>query len=140
MLTQLFVVQPTPPTPPTPPEPPLPPFPPDAPVPPFPQDFPFEVIPSLPTSLVIVSCAFFAMIVLIAVGIPIARAFARRMDRQGVEPARNPEILARLDRIEHAVESVAIEVERISEAQRYTAKLFNERLQEPLPLRSGKEG
>lgn len=34
----------------------------------------------------------------------------------------------RLKRIEDAVESIAVEVERISEAQRFTVKLFAERL------------
>ena len=33
----------------------------------------------------------------------------------------------RLERIEHAVDSIAIEVERISEAQRFTTKLLAER-------------
>jgi hypothetical protein len=34
---------------------------------------------------------------------------------------------ARLARVEHAVEAVAIEVERISEGQRYVTKLLTER-------------
>lgn len=34
---------------------------------------------------------------------------------------------ARFDRLEQAVEAVAVEVERISEAQRFTAKLLAER-------------
>ena len=34
---------------------------------------------------------------------------------------------ARLDRIEHAVEAIAVEVERISEGQRFTTKLLAER-------------
>ena len=126
LLAMLQTPTPQPPIPPTPPEPPLPPLPPDVPIP---QDFPpFEVVPTLPPSVVIIALSFFAMLVLIAIGIPIARAFARRMDRQAVEPPRSTEIFARLDSIERAVESVAIEVERISEGQRYTTKLFTERL------------
>lgn len=39
-----------------------------------------------------------------------------------------PETVARLARIEQAVEAVAIEVERISEAQRYSAQLLTDRL------------
>jgi hypothetical protein len=35
---------------------------------------------------------------------------------------------ARLQRLEHAVESIAIEVERISEGQRFTVALLSERL------------
>jgi hypothetical protein len=38
----------------------------------------------------------------------------------------------RLARVEQAVESIAIEIERISEGQRYVTKLLNERAQ-PLP-------
>ena len=38
----------------------------------------------------------------------------------------------RLVRVENAVESIAIEVERISEGQRYVTKLLNERAQPQL--------
>ena len=34
---------------------------------------------------------------------------------------------ARLERIEQAVDAIAIEIERISEGQRFTTKLLNER-------------
>jgi len=34
---------------------------------------------------------------------------------------------ARLERIENAVDAIAIEIERISEGQRFTTKLLNER-------------
>jgi hypothetical protein len=36
-------------------------------------------------------------------------------------------VAARLERIEHAVDSVALEVERIAEGQRFTTKLLSER-------------
>jgi hypothetical protein len=61
------------------------------------------------------------MVAFIIVGLPLARAFARRMDRRGA-PAPVSEITPRLDRIEQAVEAIAIEVERVSEGQRYTTK------------------
>ena len=38
----------------------------------------------------------------------------------------------RLERVEQAVESIAIEIERISEGQRYVTKLLDERVQ-PVP-------
>ena len=38
-----------------------------------------------------------------------------------------PAIDKRLERMEQAIESVAVEVERISEAQRFTAKLLSDR-------------
>ena len=75
----------------------------------------------IPRGAVDISIAFFVMIGFIIVGLPLARAFARRMDRRG-ETASASEIAPRLDRIEQAVEAIAIEVERVSEGQRYTTK------------------
>ena len=59
---------------------------------------------------------------------PIARAWARRIDGRERAPAALPsDATARLDRIERAVESVALEVERISEGQRFVTKVLAER-------------
>ncbi|HUF28051.1 MAG TPA: hypothetical protein VMM18_13840 [Gemmatimonadaceae bacterium] len=69
-----------------------------------------------------------AMIVALAIGIPLVRALARRWEREAVAPRMiPPELATRLERIEHAVESIAIEVERISEGQRFTTRLLSER-------------
>jgi hypothetical protein len=46
------------------------------------------------------------------------------MTKQGLGPLDE-----RLARVEQAVESIAIEVERISEGQRYVTKMLNERAQ-----------
>jgi hypothetical protein len=62
--------------------------------------------------------------VLMAIVWTIARATAGR--RAAVAPAA-PDLDARLQRIEQAVESIAIEVERVSEAQRFSARLLAER-------------
>jgi len=99
------------------------------PVPPVPAMPPMPVIPvhtgvpadMIPPQAVDISVAFFVMIAFVIVGLPLARAFARRMDRKG-QPAPASEIAPRLDRIEQAVEAIAIEVERISEGQRFTTK------------------
>jgi hypothetical protein len=70
---------------------------------------------------------FFASVVVISLGIPIIRAFTRRFERGPQLPAQaSPEVVARLERIEQAVETVAVEVERIAEAQRFSAKLMAE--------------
>lgn len=75
-----------------------------------------------------VPIAAFIMVGVTAIGVPIARAFARRIER---EPARQPplppDVTARLERMEQALDSIAIEVERISEGQRFTTKLLAER-------------
>jgi hypothetical protein len=75
----------------------------------------------IPSGAVDISIAFFGAMAFIIVGLPLARAFARRMDRRG-ESASASEITPRLDRIEQAVEAIAIEVERVSEGQRFTTK------------------
>jgi hypothetical protein len=62
-----------------------------------------------------------------SIGVPLARAYARRLDRGVPTPAPQPEITARLERMEQAIDSIAIEVERISEGQRFTTKLLSER-------------
>lgn len=93
---------------------------------PMPPDFPFNGA-QIEEMVVIISIALFAMIFLIAVGVPMARAWARRLDRQAVVPPQIPaEFGTRLERIENAVEAVSIEVERISEGQRFTTKLLAE--------------
>ena len=69
--------------------------------------------------------AFITAIVL-AIGVPLARAYSRRMDAESRNPRFPTEITARLERMEQAIDSVALEVERISEGQRFTTKLLSE--------------
>jgi hypothetical protein len=96
---------------------------------------PFPPIQSdIPPGVVTVSLAFFVMVAVVAVGIPLARAFARRMDRRSAQPeGAAPEGVDRLQRIEQAVDAIAIEVERVSEGQRYTTKVVSELRALPSP-------
>lgn len=66
--------------------------------------------------------------------IPASIAWARRLFRGGAHAASPPlaEIAPRLDRLEQAIDSIAIEVERISEGQRFVTKVLAE--QQPIPL------
>ena len=61
------------------------------------------------------------------IGYPIARAFAKRIENKPHEPLMPTEMTHRLDRMEQAIDSIAIEVERIAEGQRFTTKLLAER-------------
>jgi hypothetical protein len=91
-------------------------------------------IPDIPPQAMEVVRMFFTTIVVIALGIPIVRAFTKRFERGPTRPnVPSPDVVARLQRIEQAVESVAIEVERIAEAQRFSAKLQAEQAQRALP-------
>lgn len=74
------------------------------------------------------------MLVMIIIGFPIARALARRIDRTGHGPKVPVEVTAQLAQLNQAVESIAVEVERISEGQRFTTKLLSE--QHKLPAAS----
>ena len=76
----------------------------------------------------LIPIVLFIMIGVTALGTPIARALARRLDRESVlPPSIPPDLTNRLDRMEHAIEAIAVEVERISEAQRFTTRLLSER-------------
>jgi hypothetical protein len=66
-------------------------------------------------------------VVLMVIGAPLARAFARRIDRRSMAPATPTDVSQRLANIEQAIETVAVEVERISEGQRFTTKLLADR-------------
>ena len=92
------------------------------PFPPFPPGG-----PQIPEGAVIISVAFFVMCAVIAIGVPIVRAITRRMDRRTVgAPTTDAETRDRLERIEQAVDAIAVEVERISEGQRFTTKIMSE--------------
>ena len=79
----------------------------------------------MPPQIATISIAFFVMCAVIIIGWPLARAFARRMDRRSDATAVTPGVTAQLQRIEQAVDAMSIEVERISESQRFMAKLQN---------------
>lgn len=84
---------------------------------------------AVPDGAVDIVQALVAMVVLSVVGFPLARSFARWLDRRTAVPKVPAEVMTRLTNIENAVETVAVEVERISEGQRFTAKLLSERAQ-----------
>jgi hypothetical protein len=67
---------------------------------------------------------------IIAIGVPIARAYARRLDSRPA-PSIPPDVAHRLERMEQAIDSIAVEVERISEGQRFTTRLLAERVPAP---------
>lgn len=57
---------------------------------------------------------------------PIAIAYARRIWKRSPAPRALPQDTGRLERIEQAVEAIAVEVERVSEGQRFVTKLMSE--------------
>jgi hypothetical protein len=75
---------------------------------------------------IVVPLGAFATAIILAVGVPLARAYSRKMDAESKNPRIPSEVTGRLERIEQSLEAVAIEVERITEGQRFTTKLLSE--------------
>jgi hypothetical protein len=76
---------------------------------------------------------------LIVIAIPLSIAYARRIWKGKPQPSgpRVDEIAPRLDRLEQAVDAIAIEIERISEGQRFVTKIMAER---PAASTQGQQG
>lgn len=66
-------------------------------------------------------------------GVPIVRLITKWLEPRPVPPRELAAINGRLERIESAVDTIALEVERISEAQRFSAKLQSEQSPKRLP-------
>lgn len=73
-----------------------------------------------------VPLGFFAMVTAIVIGRPMIKAYAQRVENESKRPQIPAEVVGRLERIEQAVDAIAVEVERISEGQRFTTKLLSE--------------
>ena len=82
--------------------------------------------PRVPPEVVPISISFFVAVAATIIFTPLMRALARRMDRKGETAAVDPQLGGRLERIEHAVDAIAVEVERLGEGQRYSTRLLGE--------------
>ena len=80
--------------------------------------------------------AFSAFMVTLFIAARAGIAWTRPRPRQEGTPAIAPVDESRFARLEDAVDSIAIEVERIAEAQRFSAKLMSERLPNRLAERT----
>ena len=90
--------------------------------------------PDVPPRAADVAISGMIMLAAIIIGFPIARAFARRIDRTGLKPNVPVEVTSQLAQLNQSVEAIAVEVERISEGQRFTTRLLSE--QHKLPAAS----
>jgi hypothetical protein len=86
--------------------------------------------------IVVITSIFMGTLMVISVAFAIADAVKKkgRPDRGSLDVLRRLE--ERMDRIEQGVEAVAVEVERISEGQRFATRLLSERA----PERVGGDG
>jgi hypothetical protein len=72
-------------------------------------------------------------LVIMVLGFPVVRLITKWLEPRPVPPRELTTINGRLERIEAAVDAIAVEVERISEAQRFAARLQSEQQQQRLP-------
>lgn len=79
-----------------------------------------------------VPMAFFVTVITLSIVVPVVRANIRRQERNDADAGLTPELSRRLDRIESMVETVAIEVERLAEGQRFTTRLLSEGAARPV--------
>lgn len=79
-------------------------------------------------------------LVIIILGFPIVRLITKWLEPRPVPPRELSSISVRLEHIEAAVDAIAVEVERISESQRFTARLQSEQPPARLPGPGGASG
>jgi hypothetical protein len=94
----------------------------------FPEGFPTDV----PQNVLTLGLAGMFMIVACVLGFPIVRVIARRFDpKLRPLPSAAQDVTPQLQQLQESVDAMAIELERISEGQRYAAKLLTERAGAP---------
>ena len=76
---------------------------------------------------IVIPIAGMIMVTALALGVPLTISYIRRAHRKLELPATPPEVLQRPERMEQSIDSIAVEVERISEGQRFTTKLLSDR-------------
>ena len=81
----------------------------------------------VPRGAVQMTYAISAALVAVAIVGPIVRYCVRRYERQSFSAKVSAEVQARLDAMERNIDTVAVEVERVSEGQRFTNKLLEQR-------------
>ena len=71
--------------------------------------------------------------------VSIGRAYVASIEaqRKTTRPDLSPEVQERMSRIEQAVDSIALEVERMSEGQRFTTRLLAERFGDQARVEGG---
>ncbi|MDQ6888383.1 MAG: hypothetical protein M3068_14010 [Gemmatimonadota bacterium] len=85
----------------------------------------------------LIPIVLFLSVPITIIGGTMARAWARRVDRGAVAPRDLSGIDARLTRIEQSVDAIAIEMERVSEGQRFLTRVMGERKELGAPPDAG---
>ena len=93
------------------------------------RNMPFDR--DMPPRVKDVSIAFIVMFAGIIIALPIMRAIGKRIERGAPAPVAIPaQMQAQMEHLMQSVDAIAIEVERISEGQRFATKLLTEKKSE----------
>ena len=82
---------------------------------------------AVPRGAVQMTYAISAALISIAFIGPLLRFFLRRYERSAISAKLSSEVQARLDAMDRNIDTVAVELERVSEGQRFQAKLLEQR-------------
>lgn len=75
--------------------------------------------------------------VVMVLGLPLVIVHARKLWKRDSEEhgsSHSPATDHRLERIEQAIDAMAVEVERVAESQRFMTKLLSDRAKEPVGI------
>ena len=76
---------------------------------------------------IVIPIAGMLMIIVLAIGVPLVRALGRRWEAEARLPRSDPESGQRPAHIEQAIDAMALEIERISEGQRFVTRLLSDK-------------
>lgn len=82
---------------------------------------------------IVVPLAGMTMVIAIVVGRPLVSAWTKKLENESKRPQIPADVASRLERMEQSIDAIAVEVERISEGQRFTTKLLAESTNTPVP-------
>jgi len=98
----------------------------------------YRVDPDIPPEVVPIIAIIFGSIAFMVVVSPIVRGIMRFIERrQDQHLVHGPSVANQLNQLQQSVDALAIEVERISESQRFLAKLAAEKEKATLPAGKG---
>lgn len=83
---------------------------------------------------IVIPLAGMLMIIVLAIGVPLVRALGRRWEREARLPRSDSEVAQRLAHIEQAIDAMSLEIERISEGQRFVTRLLSDKSPERIAL------
>ena len=90
------------------------------------QQIPWNPNDDVPPRAMGLGIAFLVTVAAVLILMPFTRALSRAIDRSKQRASVPPELSSQLTQLTQAVDAIALEVERISEGQRFTTRLLAE--------------